>query len=170
MFFRDFAKKCYHMNIIQFYSIPWVSIHQKSFLGHSKVIPCLFFMNTIDFKPVMCSKPTFGFPISGPESSMWNILQLSNWLINAECGGFISHVTVTVKYEDGFWERSLRGGLLVWGVTLFLWRSEFTQKHAQSTGNHTERLWKKNLDQKFDLTQKLEQFSEKKMILLRIPM
>ena len=26
-----------------------------------------------------------------------------------------------------------------------------------------ERLWKKNLDQKFDLTQKLEQFPEKKV-------
>ena len=86
------------------------------------------------------------------------------------------HVYMYV-YEDSYWERFLRGGLFKYSGTLFGWRSEFTQKHAQSTGNHMERLWKKNLDQKFDLTQKLEQFPEKKvgppkfdLILLRIPM
>ena len=58
----------------------------------------------------------------------------------------------------------------------FRW-SGFTQKRAQSTGNHMECLCKKNLDQKVDLKKKLEQFPEKKvgppkiiMILLRIAM
>ena len=43
------------------------------------------------------------------------------------------------------------------------WGSEFTQKRAQSPGNHIARLYKKNLDQKFGLDKKLEQFSEKKV-------
>ena len=47
----------------------------------------------------------------------------------------------------------------------FRW-SGLTQKRAQSTGNHTERLWKKNLDQKVILEKKLEHFSEKKYLLL----
>ena len=42
-------------------------------------------------------------------------------------------------------------------------RSESTQKRAQSTGNHIERLHKENLDQKFGLDKKLEQFSKQKV-------
>ena len=42
------------------------------------------------------------------------------------------------------------------------WGSGFTQKRAQSPGNHIA-VYKKNLDQKFGLDKKLEQFSEKKV-------
>ena len=42
--------------------------------------------------------------------------------------------------------------------------SEFTQKHAQSLGNRIARWYKKNLDQKFGLEKKLEQFSENKVV------
>ena len=66
-------------------------------------------------------------------------------------------------HEDSYWETFLRGGFINHSVTLFLWRAEYSQKRARSTGNHTERLWKKNLDQKFDLKKKLEHFSEKKV-------
>ena len=38
------------------------------------------------------------------------------------------------------------------------------QKRAQSTGNHMERLWGKNIDQKFDLRKKLEQFPWKQKV------
>ena len=44
------------------------------------------------------------------------------------------------------------------------WRPGLIQKHAQSTGNHTARMCKKNLDQKFGLEKKLEQFFENKSL------
>ena len=52
----------------------------------------------------------------------------------------------------------------------FFWTPEFTQKRAQSTGNHIARLWEKNLDQNDILEKKLEHyfFSKKKVGHLKI--
>ena len=64
-----------------------------------------------------------------------------------------------VVIEIGAWG----GGIGIFVERIWFRWSEFTQKRAQSIGNHIERLWEKNLNQKIDLTQKLEQFSENKV-------
>ena len=74
----------------------------------------------------------------------------------------VNCVHIYILYEDSYWETFLRGGINH-RVTLFLWRSEFTQKHAQSTGNHTERLWEKKSRPKSHSRKKVRAFFWKKV-------
>ena len=65
-------------------------------------------------------------------------------------------------YEDSYWERSVRGGS---GniVEHFFCEGRNSLKNMLSRQEITRSVCEeKNLDQKFDLTQKLEQFYEKK--------
>ena len=61
-------------------------------------------------------------------------------------------------------ERLGWGGVLwLWGVTLFLWRSGFAQKHAQSTGNRMNCLWEKKSRQKIRSEDEVRAVLQKKV-------
>ena len=82
-----------------------------------------------------------------------------------------------LSYEDSYWERFLRGGLSTEAAQFFA-EGRNSLKNMLSRQEITWSVCEeKNLDQKFDLRTKLEQFFENKvgppkiiMILLRIPM